>query len=46
MFSVNNFFNNDDITITAQMGPFQVLEYKRDLSVMPGDAMRTFISLQ
>ncbi len=42
MFSVNNFFNNDDITITAQMGPFQVLEYKRDLSVMPGDAMLAY----
>lgn len=42
MFSVNNFFNNDDITVTAQMGPFQVLEYKRDLSVMPGDAMLAY----
>lgn len=42
MFSVNNFFNNDDITITAQKGPFQVLEYKRDLSVMPGDAMLAY----
>lgn len=42
MFSVNNFFNNDDITITAQLGPFQVLEYKRDLSVMPGDAMLAY----
>ena len=42
MFSVNNFFNNDDITVTAQMGPFQVLEYKRDLSVMPSDAMLAY----
>ena len=42
MFSVNNFFNNDDITITTQKGPFQVLEYKRDLSVMPGDAMLAY----
>ena len=42
MFSVNTFFNHDDITITAQKGPFQVLEYKRDLSVMPGDAMLAY----
>jgi len=39
MFSVNNFFNNDDIKIIDQKGPFQVLEYQRDLSVMPRDAM-------
>ena len=39
MFTVNNFFNNDDIRILAQMGPFQVLEYQRDLSVLPSDAM-------
>ncbi len=42
MFTVNNFFNNDDITITDKLGPFQVLEYKRDLSVMPADAMLAY----
>ncbi len=42
MFTVNNFFNNDDITITDKLGPFQVLEYKRDLSVMPPDAMLAY----
>lgn len=42
MFSVNNFFNNDDIKIINQMGPFYVLEYQRDLSVMPGDAMMAY----
>ena len=42
MFSVNNFFNNDDIKIISQMGPFQVLEYQRDLSVMPRDAMLAY----
>jgi len=42
MFSVNNFFNNDDIKIIDQKGPFQVLEYQRDLSVMPGDAMLAY----
>jgi len=42
MFSVNNFFNNDDIKIIDQKGPFQVLEYQRDLSVMPRDAMLAY----
>ncbi len=39
MFAVNNFFNNDDIRITQELGPFRVLEYQRDLSVMPEDAL-------
>lgn len=39
MYTVNNFFNNDDIRIISELGPFKVLEYQRDLSVMPGDAM-------
>jgi len=42
LFTVNNFFNNDDIKILDSMGPFQVLEYTRDLSVMPGDAMLAY----
>lgn len=42
MYTVNNFFNNDDIKILDSMGPFQVLEYTRDLSVMPGDAMLAY----
>lgn len=42
MFSVNNFFNNDDIKIINEMGPFKVLEYQRDLSVMPSDAMLAY----
>ena len=42
MFAVNNFFNNDDIRITQELGPFQVLEYQRDLSVMPEDALMAY----
>lgn len=42
MFTVNNFFNNDDIKIINELGPFKVLEYQRDLSVMPGDAMMAY----
>ena len=42
MFKINNFTNNDDITIIAQKGPFQVAEYKRDLSVAPSTAMNAY----
>ena len=42
MFSVNNFFNNDDIKILDQKGPFRVLEYQRDLSVSPANAMMAY----
>ena len=37
MFQVSNFTNNDDIRIVDQTGPFTVIEYLRDLSVMPSD---------
>lgn len=38
MFNVKNFFDNDDIKITQQKGPFWVMEYQRDLSVAPSEA--------
>ena len=39
MYQVKNFTGNDDIKILSELGPFKVLEYQRDLSVMPHDAM-------
>ena len=39
MYKIKNFTDNDDINIINQLGPFTVVEYTRDLSVMPGDAM-------
>ena len=38
MYQINNFINNDDIRVLNELGPFTVIEYQRDLSVMPGDA--------
>ena len=35
MYKISNFTNNDDIKIINKLGPFQVVEYQRDLSVMP-----------
>ena len=42
MYKIKNFTDNDDIRIINQLGPFQVVEYIRDLSVMPGDAMLAY----
>jgi len=35
MYQLKNFLNNDDIQVINQLGPFKVIEYKRDLSVTP-----------
>ena len=42
MFKIKNFTDNDDIKIINELGPFRVLEYQRDLSVMPSDAMLAY----
>ena len=42
MFTIKNFTDNDDIKIINELGPFRVLEYQRDLSVMPSDAMLAY----
>ncbi len=42
MFRINNFTNNDDVTIIAESGPFQVIQYKRDLSVSPSTAVTAY----
>ena len=42
MFRINNFTNNDDVTIIAERGPFQVIQYKRDLSVSPSTAVTAY----
>lgn len=38
MYSIQNFTDNNDIKTLEAMGAFTVIEYQRDLSVMPGDA--------
>ena len=42
IYTINNFTKNDDIRILNQLGPFTVIEYKRDLSVMPSEAMLAY----
>lgn len=38
MFQISNFKDNDDIRVVDEQGPFTVVEYLKDLSVMPSDA--------
>ena len=42
MYQINNFFNNDDVKIKESLGAFSVVEYQRDLSVMPENAMSAY----
>jgi uncharacterized protein (AIM24 family) len=42
MFDILNFVENDDVQVLDEKGPFTVLEYSRDLSVMPEQAMHAY----
>ena len=43
-FSVKNFTDNDDVKVLQVMGPFSVIEYQRDLSLMPHEAQQAYFS--
>ncbi len=38
MYQIHNFLDNDDIKVIDRLGPFSVIEYQRDLSVLPSEA--------
>ncbi len=42
MFTINNFLENDDVRKIASLGAFSVLEYQKDLSVSPENAMNAY----
>ena len=42
MYKISNFTDNDDIRVLEEKGPFKVVEYIRDLSVMPSNAMLAY----
>lgn len=46
MYQVSNFTDNDDVKTLAKLGPFQVIEYQRDLSVTPGSAITAYYCAQ
>ena len=38
-YDVSNFLDNDDVSVIAERGPFKVIQYDRDLSCTPEEAM-------
>ena len=44
LYQIKNFTDNDDVNIIDSLGPFTVIEYVRDLSVSPVNAMAAFFS--
>ena len=42
MYEIKNLFDNDDIKVLNTLGCFTVIEYQRDLSVMPEDAQTAY----
>lgn len=44
MFKIYNYEDNDDVQVSAQLEQFRVLEWKRDLSVMPWSAQTAYFS--
>ena len=46
MYKIKNFMDNDDVKVIDSLGAFSVVEYQRDLSVMPQNAMTAFYSSQ
>lgn len=42
MYMISNFEDNDDVKTLASLGAFTVIEYQRDLSVMPHNAQTAY----
>lgn len=42
MYQINNLTNNDDVKVIDSLGAFTVIEYQRDLSVMPANAQLAY----
>ena len=46
MYQIKNLMENDDVKVIDSLGAFSVVEYQRDLSVMPETAMEAFYASQ
>lgn len=42
MYKIKNFFDNPNIIMTDQQGPFSIVEYQRDMSVVPSTAQNQY----
>ncbi len=46
MYQIRNFLDNDDVKVIDSLGAFSVIEYQKDLSVMPETAMQAYFASQ
>lgn len=46
MYRIKNFMENDDVNVIDSLGAFSVVEYQKDLSVMPETAMEAYYASQ
>lgn len=46
MYQIKNFLDNDDVKVIDSKGAFSVVEYQKDLSVMPETAMMAYYASQ
>ena len=46
MYQIRNFFDNNDVKVIDSLGAFSVVEYQRDLSVMPETSMMAYYCSQ
>jgi len=46
MYQIKNFFDNNDMKVVDSLGAFSVVEYQRDLSVMPDTSMTAYYCSQ
>ena len=44
MYTIKNFLENDDITVTNHKGNIRIVEYKKDLSVNPATCITQFFA--
>lgn len=44
--NIDNFLDNDDVALLESGGPFQIIEYKRDLSCTPAEAQTKYYMAQ
>ena len=46
MYQIHNFTNNDNVKVLDTLGAFSVIEYQKDVSVLPQDAMNAYYCSQ
>ncbi len=44
MYQIKNFTDNDDVKIIGEKGAFKVVEFQRDLSIMPHEAVTAYFA--